>query len=126
MQKAQASRAEERSRARANFTARDTRWPARQYRPTGRWAPDKRACVALKELLHMVNVKDLQPGTLLVWDRRFGPSGLSTKPMVMVLWKTMKHNDGELLDVGFMSLETFEIWKSYPTHDDTFDSLTVF
>lgn len=75
----------------------------------------------------MVYVKDLQPGTLLLWDRRFAPSGLSTKPIVMVLWKTVKHdNDSdELLDVGFMSLETFEVWKSYPTHDDRFDSLSV-
>ena len=74
----------------------------------------------------MVYVKDLQPGMLLVWDRRFGPSKLSAKPLVVVLWKTLKHNDHALHDIGFMCLENLEIWKSYPTHDDTYDSLSVF
>ena len=76
----------------------------------------------------MVYVKDLQPGTLLLWDKEGWKPGGGRKAMVMVLWKTMKHdNDSdELLGVGFMSLETFEVWKSYPTHDDRFDSLSVF
>jgi hypothetical protein len=93
--------------------------------PDGQGAPDKRACVALKELLHMVNVQDIQPGTLLTWDKEGWKPGGGKKTLVIVLWKTMKHNDDELLDVGFMSLETFEVWKSYPTHDDTYDSLSV-
>jgi len=74
----------------------------------------------------MVYVKDLQPGTLLLWDKEGWRPGGGRKAMVMVIWKTMKHDDGELLDIGFMSLETFKVWKSYPTHDDTYDSLTAF
>jgi hypothetical protein len=74
----------------------------------------------------MVYVKDLQPGTLLLWDKEGWRPGGGRKAMVMVIWKTMKHDDSELLDIGFMSLETFKVWKSYPTHDDTYDSLTAF
>ena len=75
----------------------------------------------------MVYVKDLQPGTLLLWDKEGWRPGGGRKAMIMVIWKTMKHDDGELLvDIGFMSLETFKVWKSYPTHDDMYDSLTAF
>lgn len=74
----------------------------------------------------MVYVKNLQPGTLLLWDKEGWRPGGGRKAMVMVIWKTMKHNDHELLDIGFLSLETLEVWKSYPTRDDTYDSLTAF
>lgn len=44
----------------------------------------------------------------------------------MVVWKVPHPRVRDMLDVGFMSLLTFEVWKTYPTHDDTFDSLSVF